>query len=450
MPLPEPTAASSVAATESGTRYAWYVVGVLLLLNVSSFIDRQVMALMVTPIKADLGLTDTQMGYLLGPAFAATFAFSAFIVGRLADRRDRPAIIAWGVAAWSVMCTASGVANTYAQLFAARVGVGVGEATLSPTANALIADYFPPEKLATAMSLFTSGVFIGSGLAYFIGGAVIEAVSTLDPWHLPILGEIRPWQRVFIVVGIPGVLLALLAMTIREPRRHRAAGSPPIHVFTGAEVLAWLRRHGRAYATFGAAISIYSIVNFGTAFWFPAFFERSHGWSPGRIGLLMGGATAIFGMLGVIAGGRVADRFKLHGRPDGNLLVLIISAIISIIVGLPLYLTASEPVLIAALIVTNVVAAAPFGAAAAAMAEMSPSAMRGQSAALLVFLLNFVGLGLGPPAVALVTDNVFADPAKVGLSLLVVTLIGRSLSALSVAGGLAAHRRAVSEVARQL
>jgi MFS family permease len=117
-------------------------------------------------------------------------------------------------------------------------------------------------------------------------------------------------------------------------------------------------------------------------------------------------------------------------------------------VGLPLYLTASEPVLIAALIVTNVVAAAPFGAAAAAMAEMSPSAMRGQSAALLVFLLNFVGLGLGPPAVALVTDNVFADPAKVGLSLLVVTLIGRSLSALSVAGGLAAHRRAVSEVAR--
>ena len=447
--MPPPDTASPTTAPAPGTRYAWYVVGVLLLLNVSSFIDRQVMALLLTPIMADLGLTDTQMGYLLGPAFAGTFAFSAFIVGRLADRRSRPAIIAWGVAAWSVMCTASGLANTYGQLFAARFGVGIGEATLSPSANSLIADYFPPEKLATAMSVFTSGVFIGSGLAYFIGGTVIETMSNLEPWRFPVFGEIRAWQRVFIVVGVPGMLLALLTLTIREPRRHRVAGSPPVHAFTGAEVLAWLRRHGRAYSTFGAAIAIYSIVNFGTAFWFPAFFERSHGWSSGKIGLLMGGATAIFGVVGVIAGGRLADRFKSRGRPDGNLLVLIISAIISIIAGIPLYLTAAEPVLIAALIVTNIVAAAPFGAAAAAMAEMSPGAMRGQAAALLVFLLNFVGLGLGPPAVALITDNVFADPAKVGLSLLVVTLIGRSLAALSVAGGLAAHRVAVSEVASQ-
>ena len=429
-----------------GTRYAWYVVAVLLVLNVSSFIDRQVMALLVTPIKADLGLTDTQMGWLLGPAFATTFAFSAFIVGRLADRGNRTAVIAWGVAAWSVMCTASGVANTYGQLFAARVGVGVGEATLSPSANSLIADYFPPEKLATAMSVFTSGVFIGSGLAYFIGGTVIEAVSGLEPWRLPFFGEIRPWQRVFIVVGIPGLLLALLTLTIREPRRDRPTGSP-VHAFTVKEVIAWFRRHGRAFSTFGMALALYSAVNFGTAFWFPAFFERSHGWSAGKIGLLMGGATAIFGVVGVIAGGRLADYFKSRGRREGNLLVLIISSVGSILAALPLYLTNVEWVLLSSLIVTNIVAAAPFGAAAAAMQEMSPSPMRGQAAALLVFLLNFVGLGVGPPAVALVTDNVFRDPAKVALSLLVVTIVGRSLAALSIAGGLAAHRLAVSEVA---
>jgi MFS family permease len=435
-----------MSAPPGGTRYAWYVVAVLLVLNVSSFIDRQVMALLVTPIKADLGLTDTQMGWLLGPAFATTFAFSAFIVGRLADRRNRTAVIAWGVAAWSVMCTASGVANTYGQLFAARVGVGVGEATLSPSAYSLIADYFPPEKLATAMSVFTSGVFIGSGLAYFIGGTVIEAVSGLEPWRLPFFGEIRPWQRVFIVVGVPGLLLALLTLTIREPRRNRPAGSA-VHAFTVKEILAWFSRHARAFSTFGAALALYSAVNFGTAFWFPAFFERSHGWSPGKIGLLMGGATAIFGVVGVIAGGRLADRFKAGGRRDGNLLVLIISSVISILAALPLYLTSVEWVLLTALIVTNIVAAAPFGAAAAAMQEMSPSPMRGTAAALLVFLLNFVGLGVGPPAVALVTDYVFRDPAKVALSLMVVTIVGRSLAALSIAGGLAAHRRAVSEVA---
>jgi len=435
-------------APAAGTRYAWYVVAVLLLLNVSSFIDRQVMALMVTPIKADLGLTDTQMGFLLGPAFAGTFAFSAFLVGRLVDRTNRVAIIAWGVAAWSVMCTASGVANTYGQLFAARFGVGIGEASLSPSASSLIADYFPPEKLATAMSVFTSGVFIGSGLAYFIGGTVIEAVSGLEPWRLPVFGEIRPWQKVFIVVGLPGFLLALLALTIREPRRERAAGAPRFTPFTTAQVIAWFRRYWVAYSTFGLAAALYASVNFGTAFWFPAFFERSHGWSPGKVGLLMGGATAIFGVIGVLAGGRLADALKARGRRDGNLLVMLVSAIISALVALPLFTTRSEAILLGSLVITNIVAAAPFGAAAAAMQEMSPAAMRGQAAALLVFLLNFVGLGLGPPAVAMVTDNVFGDPAKVGFSLLVVTLVGRSLAALSVAGGLAAYKRAVSEVAQ--
>jgi MFS family permease len=440
MPGPDTSATTT-------TRYAWYVVAVLLVLNVSSFIDRQVMALLVTPIKADLGLTDTEMGLLLGPAFAGIFAVSALLLGRLVDRGNRVAIIAWGVAAWSVMCTATGVANTFGHLFAARFGVGIGEATLSPSANSLIADYFPPEKLATAMSVFTSGVFLGAGLAYFIGGTVIQALGNSEPWHLPLFGEIRTWQRVFIVVGIPGLLLALLTLTIREPRRSLPAGSK-VHAATMREVTDWLRRHARAYWTFGVGVSVYSTVNFGTAFWFPAFFERSHGWSPGKIGLLMGGATAVFGVIGVLAGGRLADWFRSRGREDGNLIVLIISAVGSIVAGLPLYLTTSESVLIAALIVTNIVAAAPFGAAAAAMQEMSPSHMRGQAAAFLGFLLNFVGLSLGPTATGLLTDKVFRDPAKVALSLLVMTLVGRSIAALSVAAGLSAHRRVVSEVTR--
>ena len=427
-----------------GSRYAWYVVCVLVLLNVSSFIDRQVLFLLTTPIQADLGLTDTQVSLIQGPAFAFTFAFAVFIVGRLADRWSRTAIIAWGVALWSVMCTATGVANTYSQLFATRVGVGAGEAALSPTAATLIADYFPPERLATAMSVFTSGVFFGSGLAYFIGGSVIELVSN-QSWTLPLFGDIRPWQRVFIAVGLPGFLLALLTLTIREPRRNHPEQAPP--TFTLGEVLAWFRRHGLAYVTFGVAISLYSVVNFGTAAWFPAYFERVHDWTPGKIGLFMGGATAIFGVVGVIAGGRYADYRKAKGQQTSNLQLLILSAVVSAIIALPLYLTKSEPVLLAALVITNIVAAAPFGAAAAAMQEMSPRAMRGIAAAVLVFLLNFVGLGLGPPSVALVTDNVFRDPAKVGLSLLVVTLVGRSIAALSVAGGLAAHRSAISEVA---
>lgn len=435
-------------APAGSSRYPWYVVGVLLLLNVSSFVDRQVMALLTEPIKADLGLSDTQMGLLLGPAFAGTFALSGLFIGRLVDKGNRTAIIAWGVAAWSVMCTACGVANTFGQLFAARFGVGIGEATLSPAANSLIADYFPPQKLATAMSLFTSGVFVGAGMAYLIGGLVLEAVSNTTPWQLPVVGEIRPWQRVFILVGLPGLLLSLLALTIREPRRKRSAQAKT-QAATIPEVINWFGRHSRAFWSFGVGVAVFATVNFGTAFWFPAFFMRTHDWSYGKVGLIMGGATLVFGVVGVIAGGRLADWLKQRGRRDGNLIVLIISAVVSIAAGLPLYLTSSEPVLIAALIVTNIAAAAPFGAAAAAMQEMSPSTMRGQAAAILGLLLNFVGGSLGPLAVGLLNDRVFQDPAKVALSLLVMTLVGRTIAALSVTAGLAAHRRVISEVTTQ-
>lgn len=433
-----------MTSTKETPRYAWYVVFVLLLLNVSSFIDRQVMALLVGPIKADLGISDTQIGLLLGPAFALTFAFSGLLIGRLVDRGNRVAIIAWGVAAWSVMCTACGVANTFGQLFAARFGVGIGEATLSPSANSLITDYFPPDKLATAMSIYTSGVFIGSGLAYLIGGLVVEAVGTATPSNIPLFGEVQAWQFVLILVGLPGLLLALLTLTIREPRRQQNAS--PVHAASISEVVAWHRRHARAFLTFGLGIAVYATVNFGTAFWFPEFFIRTHGWSSGKVGVIMGGATLIFGVVGVLAGGRLADWFRKRGREDGNLIVLVISAIVSIGAGLPLYLSSNEPLLIASLIVTNVAAAAPFGAAAAALQGMVPSTMRGQAAALLGLLLNFVGLGLGPTVVGLLNDRVFQDPAKVALSLLVLTLVGRTVAALSVATGLAAHRRVVSEL----
>src|SRR5687768_16608397 len=194
-----------------GTRYAWYVVSVLLLLNVSSFIDRQVMALLVTPIKADLGISDTQIGLLLGPAFALTFALLGLLIGRLVDRGNRVAIIGWGVAAWSVMCTACGVANPFGQLFAARFRVGIRDAPLSPSAPSLIADSFAPKKLATSMRVSSSGVFIGAGLAYLIGGLVIEALANAQPWNVPLVGESQAWQRVFTLVGMPAFLLALLA-----------------------------------------------------------------------------------------------------------------------------------------------------------------------------------------------------------------------------------------------
>lgn len=435
----------STTATEPDqpSLYAWYVVSVLMLANVSSFVDRQILSLLVVPIQRDLAITDTQMSLLLGLAFAVFYSILGFPIGRLADVRSRRAIIGWGIATWSVMCALCGVARTYGQLFLARVGVGVGEAALSPPAYSLIADYFPARRLASAMSLYSMGIFIGSGLAYLIGGTVIEVVSNLEPWHLPLVGEIRPWQRVFIVVGLPGLVVALLMLTVREPPRTQSLGMGgkgfPLDVVFG-----WFRRHRTTYAAHGLGFAVFSLVNYGTAFWFPAYFERAHGWSSAKIGLYMGGATIVFGTLGVVAGGRMADWWRRRDVSDANLRVGIVAGLLSIAAALPLYLSRDEPLVLAALVITNLAASFPWGAAAAAVQEMTPGPMRGQASALFLFLINVVGLAAGPTAVALLTDRVFGDPAQVGLSLLAVTILGRLGATGLFASGLAAYRRTVA------
>jgi MFS family permease len=396
------------------------------------------------PIQRDLGLSDTRMGLLLGPAFAVTYSLMGFPIGRLADVRSRRAIIAWGIATWSLTCALCGVARNSAQLFLARVGVGLGEAALTPPAYSLIADYFPPKRLSSAMSVFGSGIFLGAGLAYLIGGTLIEMVSGMAPWHLPVVGEVRPWQRVFILVGLPGLAIAVLMLTIREPARTQSisakGGAYPI-----AGVVGYFRAHARTYAAHGLGFSAFSLVNFGTAFWFPAYFERAHGWSAGKIGLYMGGATIVFGTLGVLAGGRLADWWKRRGVGDANLRVGIVAAVASIAAAFPLYLSARESVVVTGLVITNVAAAFPWGVAAAAVQEMTPGPLRGQASALFLFLINVIGLALGPTSVAVLTDSAFGNQALVGLSLLVVTLAGRAISAALFAWGLRPYRETVAQ-----
>jgi MFS family permease len=425
--------------------YAWYVVGVLMLANVSSFIDRQIMALLVDPIRSDLRISDTQMSLLLGLAFAVFYSLMGFPIGRLADRRSRRAIIVAGITTWSVMCALCGLARSYWQLFLARVGVGVGEAALTPPAYSLLADYFPPARLASALSLFSTGIFLGSGLAYLVGGTVIELVGQLDRW--PLLGELHPWQRVFVAVGLPGVLVALLMLSVREPPRRGGQTGEAVSL---RQLFAYLRSHRGAYLAHSAGYSLFSLVNYATAAWFPAFFMRVHGWSPGKVGLFMGGATLFFGTLGVLGGGRLASRMSARGTLDANLRVGTVAALAAALAAAPLYLAANEQVVVLALVATNVFAAFPWGAAAAAVQEITPPEMRGQASALFLFLINVLGLALGPTVVALVTDHFFRRDDAVGLSLLVVTILGRVLAALAFTVGGRAYGRAVQSAAGSL
>ena len=199
--------------------YAWYVVAVLMLAYVCSFVDRQVLALMVPAVRRDLGISDTQMSLLMGLSFALFYSILGLPIGRLADRSSRRRIIVWGIAVWSVMTALCGAARNYWQLFLARMGVGVGEAALSPPAYSLIADYFPKDRLGTAIGVYSLGIYLGSGLAMMLGGWVTGRVAAAAMWTLPLIGEVRPWQAVFFVIGLPGLLLALWVGTLREPAR---------------------------------------------------------------------------------------------------------------------------------------------------------------------------------------------------------------------------------------
>ena len=411
--------------------YAWYVVGVLTLAYVSSFIDRQILGLLVVPIRRDLDIGDTSMSLLMGLSFALFYTVLGLPIGRLADSRSRRGIIAVGIAVWSVMTMLCGVARTYGQLLVARVGVGVGEAALSPPAYSLTSDYFPPERLATAISVYSLG----------IGGAVIGIVSGTGTWSWPIVGEIRPWQSVFFVVGAPGLLIALLVLTIREPVRRGAGGSA--RTIPLGEVLAYMRRNARTFVSHNLGYALFAMVNYGTAAWLPTFFIRTHGWSAARAGVVLGLLTSTVGVLGIITGGRVADRMLARGHSDAKMRVGIIAGGALLVCAWGYTLAPSAELAIAALVPFNFFAAFPFGASAAGVQELVPNRMRAQASAVYLFVVNLVGLGLGPTVVALVTEHVLGDDAAVGASLRFVSTLGYLASAALLLSGLASYRRSV-------
>src|SRR5713101_6295344 len=217
-PVPAPVSPRTEAPYPDAS-YSWYVVGVLTLVYVFSFIDRQIMSLLVRPLRRDLNISDTQVSILMGLGFAIFYTLCGIPLGRLADTRSRRSIIAAGLVAWRFFTALCGLARNFGQMLLWRIGVGVGEASLSPSAYSLITDYFPKERLATAISVYSMGIYIGAGMSYLLGGLVVRLALAQEAWMLPLVGAVRPWQVIFLAVGLPGVLAALLLYTVREPVR---------------------------------------------------------------------------------------------------------------------------------------------------------------------------------------------------------------------------------------
>ncbi|MGH8443432.1 MAG: spinster family MFS transporter [Nevskiaceae bacterium] len=435
---PQPVPASGSLA------YPWFVVAILMVAYVVSFVDRQILNLLVGPIRRDLGISDTQMSLLMGFTFAVFYTVMGIPLGKLADSRSRRGLIAVGVLVWSVMTALCGTAKLYWHLLLARIGVGVGEAALSPAAYSMIADYFPPEKRATAISVYSMGIYVGSGLAFLVGGLVIQFVSAQGAIVLPLVGETRPWQVVFFVLGGAGILFSAAFLLVREPPRQGVkAGESPA---TLRELWDYLKTNRRTVLCHNLGFSAIAFCSYGTGAWIPTFFIRTFGWTPGEIGLVYGLIAMFAGSIGVVCGGRLADHWQRQGIADGSLRVGVWAAALLVPFSV-LYLLMPTGTLAATLMVPLVfLVAMPFGAAPAAIQDVFPNRLRGQASAIYLFLVNLIGLGLGPTAVALITDFVFHDDMAVRYSMIIVGCSACAVAALVLAAGLKPYCASVASL----
>ncbi|EAW32405.1 probable MFS transporter [marine gamma proteobacterium HTCC2143] len=429
------------------SREANYVLGLLFLAYAFSFIDRQVLGVMVGPIKEDLALSDFQFSLLQGAAFAILYSVMALPFGRMADTKNRKLIMAMGVFGWSLMTIGCGLAKNFTQLFVMRMGVGVGEAALSPAAYSTITDSFPREKLTRALAIYKAGMLVGGGLALLLGGIIYDYYASIPDLSMPLLGAMKAWQATFVTVGLPGFLLAVMILFIKEPGRKGMLRSPeddsPKSLKIG-EVFAFMFvQHHQLYISLFVGCSILAIISYGFSSWFTEMLIRNFSLTRSYAGSLMGSVIIAAGLLGVLSGPSFVALLQKRGFADSNMraLMLITIALIPTAIAAP-----QMPNYILALVLMSVTVflqAAYVGVAAAAVQMVTPNQMRGQATAIYLFSTNMLGLALGSTLVAGLTDFVFANERALMHSLSLISAILLPLAAYIFWKGLNAFSVAI-------
>ena len=419
-------------------RYGWYVVFVLCIVGIVAFIDRQIINLLVEDIKADLVVSDVQISLLQGLAFAMFYATIAIPLGRLADSANRRILIGIAIVLWTLAAIACGLADTYAELFAARMLIGIGEAVLTPAGFSMLADYFRPSRLSLPISVYTASSFFGSGVALLAGGFLIAKLAGMEAVHLPLFGSLQPWQAAFVIGASPGFVVALLFfMTVKEPERRSnfaAAASENEQGFVKA--LAYCRRNSCLYFSIFVGLSLLAAAQFSMGAWVPAFFIRVHGWQPAEIGYAYGLLFLICGTLGVVSGGWIANWLHMRGYRDANLRTPLFAAVLALPFAIAFPLVSSPSLAIALIAPLMFLSTTPFGAGTAVIPIIAPSQFRAQLVAVYLLVANFLGQAGGPWFVALWTDKVFGDPRAVGYSLVITVTACLAVGALILYFGL--------------
>jgi MFS family permease len=437
--------------------YAWYVVVLMMSFYVLSFMDRQIIAVLLDPIKIDLDLTDVQISLIGGVSFGLFYSVVGIFIGRLADSMNRPLLIAVGVFIWSLTTALCGLAAKFWHLLFLRMGVGLGEAALLPSTLSLLKDYFPPSRLATPTSVFLFGAPIGIGLSFAAGGlmfSVAQDITAADGWNDVILiGGSAAWKLVLMFLGVVGMVMTLGMATVREPRLTSAIAKEKqaersLKAAEAAElsvVKAYAKKNWLPVISLYIGMALISLAAYAQGFWDVTYLTRTFGGDRGSVSFMYGMVQMFAGITGMLLGGVTADRLTRRGVESSSYKLVIVGAAIATPFAFMYSLMGSEQMslwlMVGTIFGTNIC----FACAASAMQRMYPAAMLGLAAGIYFFMSNAVGLMVGPTVVAAITDYGFADPQKVGYSLSIVGGIARLLALVVFVLGLGSYVRLLRE-----
>ena len=396
-------------------RVGYSAVAVMTLAQVFAFIDRQIPAMLVEPIKQDFNLNDSQIALLGGAAFSIFYAIMALPIGYAVDRYKRVNVLGTGIFVWSLMTTLAGLANSFGRLFGARIGVAVGEAVMAPVSVSLVSDYFPQNKQGKPMGVITAGVYLGIGATLIGGGYLIDYLTDIGGITIPGIGYFKPWQATFLLVGIPGILISIAAFMLHEPKRLGLSkmqdNLKPINIFSHLKT-----NKTTLFPMFGGLIFM-ALIFYSFTFWAPSMMVRTYGLSLTEVGFTLGIITIIASILGTISSGTVVDYLRSRGHSDAPIrtgmyaCIFATPAICLAPIVDSLFLTWA----LIGIYLFFISSFAPIGLLA--VSGISGNEVKGQMAAVHAFLMMAFGLSLGPQITAFFTDFVLMDESKLGYAM---------------------------------
>jgi len=428
-------------------RQGWYAVGVLALTTALAHLDQGILSLLIQQIIEDFSLTDTQASLLLGPAFAFVYVLVGIPLSPLIDRWVRKRIIAIGVTVWSLATAACGLAGSFGQLFAMRMLVGAGESVNGATSYSIVSDYFPRNVLPRAVYRLQIGAVAGNGLSLLLGATMISILAVIGTPSLPFVGKLRPWQVVLMAVGLPGVLVALLLTTVKEPPR-RSFREPKVSSVPVVGALRYMWLHISVFGPLFLGLTLGALDAGGRA-WGAPFFERTYGWGPATYGLVAGSLAIVAMLLGLWLGSRWIDRLQAEGHLDAPFRIIIYTRALNIPFAIAMPIMPTPELSMACYAVTFMLLGMNGPMMNAVMLIVTPSQVRGQVMALYLFIFTIVGSGIGPVITGLTTDYVFTSPDALRWSILLLHILFLPAALAVTLLGWKPYRREVERLNRE-